>query len=93
MSRLILKDEQLPVLYDCQQKAVKFRYPEWVSYMRDHYSYHLALSMARHMGFAKTGSGFYDAMRKAGFDRIREVREARRKGLEVPPSISELHGV
>lgn len=61
-----LKPADFPALVEAQKQAVKMRRMEWIQWMRATYSYHLAVKMARHLGFSSPGLLFYQSMRSQG---------------------------
>lgn len=71
-----LKDCEVPDLHKAQQQAAKLRRLDWVHWMRDTYSFALAVKMAKFMGFSTPNLSFYRKMRQAGQELLKTSQQA-----------------
>lgn len=61
-----LKACEIPILITAQVKAAQVTRREWIWWMRDTYTYAMAMKMARFMGLSCMTLPFYQRMREAG---------------------------
>ncbi len=62
-----LKADELPDLRLAQLQAARMNeYWDWLAWMRETFSYSVAVRMAIHLGYKVPGHGFYTSMRKIG---------------------------